>query len=199
MALKDLYTQYNQLYGQTPADMADPEAFYTPELQEAVLQNLAQAATERRDQNQADISGAAIRSGFGVGGSSREMARRARADSMALDEIIQGSVQQAAAIEDMRRMQMEEAQSRRFQAEEGRKDQQQAFDLAKQGYQANIESTQRGINDQDRADRQDAFLGGLGGLVGGAADLFAQMQKPQAPTSYNQQNPVWYDPSKYRP
>ncbi len=197
--MANMYDEYQQLYGKMPQEMADPETWYTPELQESVLQQLTQQAEDSRAQNQASISGSAVRSGFGVGGSSREMARRARADSQALDEIISGSVQQAAAIEDMRRMQMEQQQQNVFAANEDKKNQQQAFDLAKQGYQANIESTQRGIRDDERDQRQQMMIGGLTSLAGGAADLFGQMGKPQAPVSYSQQNPIWYDPSKYRP
>ena len=180
--MANMYDEYQQLYGKMPAEMADPETFYTPELQESVLQQLTQQAEDSRAQNQASISGSAVRSGFGVGNTSREMARRSRADAQALDEIISGSIQQAAAIEDMRRMQSEQQQQNVFAANEDKKNQQQAFDLAKQGYQANIDSTQRAISDQDRYSRQDAVLGGIAGLAGGAADLFAQRQPSVKPT-----------------
>ncbi len=197
--MANMYDEYQQLYGKMPAEMADPETFYTPELQESVLQQLTQQAEDTRAQNQASISGSAVRSGFGVGNTSREMARRSRADAQALDEIISGSIQQAAAIEDMRRMQAEQQQQNVFNANEDKKNQQQAFDLAKQGYQANIDSASRAISDDERNQRQDAVLGGITGLAGGAADLFAQRwDKPQAPVSYDRQNPIYYDPSKYR-
>lgn len=172
------YTALEALYNSTPEELQDPEAFYTPELQEAVLAQLTQQVLDSRDQNQATISGGAIQSGFGVGGSSREMARRAQADAQALDEIVQGSVRQAAAIEDMRQMQREDEEARRLGVEEDRKNRQQAFDLAKRGYAYDVSSAKQAIMEDERNQRREAVMQGITDLTGGFVGLLGSNGQP---------------------
>jgi len=104
-------------YNKRPGFSADPEAFYTPELQQQILSQLTQQAQDRGKQAQSQISGQAVSSGFGIGNTSREAARRAKADANTMDEVIGNYVNQAAQIEDMRVNQMEQDKMRKFRSQ----------------------------------------------------------------------------------
>lgn len=200
------YNSYNALFSNTP-DSVNPEDFYTPELQQAILDALSRNAEQGRQQAQAEISGSAIRSGFGVGGTSREATRRAAADANALDQVINGYVSQAAQLETMKTKQAQEEATNKFNLEENRKNNQQAFDLAKQGYQANLDVASRAYSDQRKQDTQDMYMGGLNllGQMGGS--WLAKKPAPTSPGGMVNVNgtpmadtraAVWYSPSQYR-
>ena len=151
-------------YGPPPEAMADPETFYSPEYQQAILDELSQDAETGRQQSQASISGQAILGGFGVGGTSREATRRAKADSDALDQIINGYVSQAAKLEDMRVQQAEMEATRA----------------------AGLEDLRANERTANRNQNQDLLIGGLGGIANVGGQMLGG-RKTSKKTVYGQQ------------
>lgn len=193
------YTEFNRLASSMPQEGPDVEQFYTPELQQMILDQLTRQAQEGGARNQAAISGGAITSGFGIGGTSREASRRARADADMLDQIVSGFVGQAAQIENQRVAQREAYQKQKLGAEESVANEKQRQEMAKQGYAAQFDAQQRELSDQSRNDRQDMLFGGLVGLGGAAGSLFGSMgQQTQSPPAYNANPMLNLSPSSDR-
>lgn len=187
-----LYSQYNDLYKNMPGEMQDPTAFYTPEIQQAVLDQLSQQANEQNAQDQAAISGGAIRGGFGVGGTSREATRRAKADANALDTIINGTINQAAQIETMRVQQQQDYASKKQDAQQQQLNDQQRFRLAQQGYAQNEQNTANSLSDQAKSDRQNLIWGGIGAGAGAfGSALGSGLFSKQNPGTYNPAQPLF--------
>jgi len=176
------YDAYLQAIENRPADAADPSSFYTPELQKAFLDQLIQGSNDSLAQNRATISGQGIVSGFGVGNTSRDATRRAKADSQAMNEIVQGAVNQAAEVEAMRVAQIEEAKQRRFNQDQSKLNQEQRFKLAQQGYDTTVAENATSRAEAARAGRQDLLVGGLQGIASSIPSFFSPSSGNPSPS-----------------
>jgi len=200
---------YDSIAGQGGAgDYGDVSTFYTPEMQQSVLAEMTRVAQEQGDRAQAGISGSAVRSGFGVGNTSREMARRSNAESDMLNQIVQGHVSNAQNLEAQRTAQAQAYAQNKFNADQTIAGNKQSQDLAKMGYQEQLAAQQQGF----KADANVARLDMLGGVIGTAGQIAGSYLggRQQAPTSpggrvnvpgvgnvADTRNAVWYDPQQY--
>ena len=175
------FNSYNRERKNKPQPVADPEQFYTPEIQQAIMAELSRGANEQNAMDQSSISGNAVNSGFGVGNTSREVARRAKADSNALDTIINGTINQAAQIEEMRVSQAQEQKTRTNAAKQTGKDNEQAFRLAREGYDTTSSIFNSNQAVQADMDRSKLLFGGIGGVAGAAGTLFGSRPNPNKP------------------
>lgn len=173
-------TQYQNTYDQLAqqggaGDYADIETFYTPEMQQAVLAEMDRASREGGSRVQAGISGNAVLSGWGVGNTSREAARRASAESDMMNQIIQGHIANAQGIESQRAAQAQELAQRKANAAEMIAGNKQSSELAQLGYQ-------EALNQQNQQFKQDAYAQRMGqisgaiGSIGGALGSYAGSQ-----------------------
>lgn len=204
-------TAYDSIAGQGGAgDYGDIESFYTPEMQQSVLAEMGRVAQEEGSRAQAGISGSAVRSGFGVGNTSREMARRSNAESDMLNQIVQGHVSNAQNIEAQRTAQAQAYAQNKFNADQTVAGNKQSQELEQMGYQEQLTAQQQGF----KADANAARLDMLGGVIGTAGKVAGSYLGglQQAPTSpggrvnvpgvgnvADTRGAVWYNPQDYRP
>lgn len=193
---------YSDLAGQMPGQMEDVESFYTPEMQQAVLAAMEEQIRQGGAQNQAAISGGAVQSGWGVGNTSREATRRAKADSDMLNEIVSSHIQNAQGVEQMRQQQAQEYTKNQAAGQEMLAKQKQASELASLGYTEGLTSQQNEFKAQTNADRLGMIGAGLGGLgqaagyyVGGLGGKKPQTQVNPLDQFANTQNAQWYWPA----
>lgn len=191
-------------------DYGDIESFYTPEMQQSVLAEMGRVAQEEGSRAQAGISGSAVRSGFGVGNTSREMARRSNAESDMLNQIVQGHVSNAQNIEAQRTAQAQAYAQNKFNADQKIADNKLSQELTQLGYQEQLDAQQKAFKADANAARMTMVGGALNTLGQAAGDYFGSRQ--QAPTSpggivnvagvgnvADTRGAVWYNPQDYRP
>lgn len=191
-------------------DYGDIESFYTPEMQQSVLAEMGRVAQEEGSRAQAGISGSAVRSGFGVGNTSREMARRSNAESDMLNQIVQGHVSNAQNIEAQRTAQAQAYAQTKFNADQKIADNKLSQELTQLGYQEQLDAQQKAFKADANAARMTMVGGALNTLGQAAGDYFGSRQ--QAPTSpggivnvagvgnvADTRGAVWYNPQDYRP
>lgn len=166
---------YGQAAAAMPGEMADVETFYTPEMQQAVLAAMEEQARAGGAQSQAAISGSAIQSGFGVGGTSREASRRAKADSDMLNEILSSHVQNAQSIEQMRQQQAQDYASRKLTADENLESQKQQRRLTKLGYREDITNLRNDLYGGGGEAWAKMLSGAIGSLGSGAGSMMGGM------------------------
>jgi hypothetical protein len=186
---------YSDLFGGMPGEMDDIESFYTPEMQQAQLAAMEEMIREQGAQTQAGISGQAITSGWGVGNTSREAGRRAKADSDMLGSIISSHVQNAQNIEQMRQQQAQDYAARKFDASEMDKNFKQQQELAALGYTEQLNQQGSQIRSAERDARWDMIGGAIGGIGSVAGDYFGSKMSPKIPTVYGKGNTLT-DPNR---
>jgi hypothetical protein len=162
---------YSDLFGGMPGEMDDVESFYTPEMQQAQLAAMEEMIREQGAQTQAGISGQAITSGWGVGNTSREAGRRAKADSDMLGSIISSHVQNAQNIEQMRQQQAQDYAARKFDAGEMDKNFKQQRELAELGYTEQLTN----YKDQMSEEAKEANRKALAGIINTGGQAIGSM------------------------
>lgn len=161
------------------------EQDYPPELRQAILDAITQGIEEKRQAAQGAVSGEAVMSGFGVGGSTQEAVRRAHVDRKALDEYLGAVTQQAQQFEQMKVDEAGIARRRAFDNEQARLDRENRMALEQQGIAYADAQQQKRLSDESRMNRQQAMFDTVGGLATGLGKMAADRKPPEQSGPYS--------------
>lgn len=139
---------------------------YPPELRQSILDSISEGIEEDRQKAQSQVTGQAISSGFGYGGTSQEGVRRAQVDRRSLDQYLSAVTNQAQQYETMRVQEADQKRQQSFDTDQNTLNQNTQRQLEQQGIQTNIDLRNSQNANDARMNRQDAAAGAIGAGAG---------------------------------